>query len=366
MLQQEYLPRLLQQANLTQPEQQTGLPNDPTTPVFQPQAQQKKGLLQSPEFISALGSLGASLGLSAERGFGVGTGLALGANAFGNRLQQEQNRTRQAEQVATQNLLALMKDDAEARIMEQKEERAKARLAMDQQAADRSQQAFNFQVQDRNEAKSAANASQEQFNNFLESNPQYAELASIGGREAVLDVYNNQFDMPEATTEIGKITQDYKNGFITEAQYREQSASALEDSGQDVFKNENDLRDEYNALSKDFIAVDQAYNRVQASVVRESEFRTAGEAGSLPTRVQAGFNRVKDGELLAPRQRADFKTRAEKLYEAANKSQEPVRDRYIGLAKRNKLNPINVVDALPSIEPAPKATENVVSYEEYF
>jgi len=50
------------------------------------------------------------------------------------------------------------------------------------------------------------------------------------------------------------------------------------------------------------------------SVVRESEFATAANAAGVPDRIRNQFNRVRTGERLAEKQRADFLNQAGKIF----------------------------------------------------
>src|SRR5690606_5425715 len=52
------------------------------------------------------------------------------------------------------------------------------------------------------------------------------------------------------------------------------------------------------------------------SRVTESEFETAGRAGSLPSRIQAAFNRVITGKTLEASQRRDFFETARRQYDS--------------------------------------------------
>lgn len=101
-------------------------------------------------------------------------------------------------------------------------------------------------------------------------------------------------------------------------------------SNKDVFGAEKDLRKEFVAGSKDFVAIRDAYTRIMAvgqdpsgfgdlalifnymkmldpgSVVRESEFATAQNTGSIGQRFIAMFNRAKLGMRLSEPQRQEL------------------------------------------------------------
>ena len=69
------------------------------------------------------------------------------------------------------------------------------------------------------------------------------------------------------------------------------------------------------------------------SVVRESEFATAQNTGSIPQRLWARYNAALEGERLTKEQRADFKNSAQKLFESQQPLQLELQNRYANLAK---------------------------------
>lgn len=137
-----------------------------------------------------------------------------------------------------------------------------------------------------------------------------------------------------------------------------------------IFAKADKLRDEFNAQSKDFITVNDAYNTVKTlatdhsaagdlsmifsfmkmldptSVVREQEFANAQNAAGVPDRVVNQYNKLLRGERLNPEQRADFLRQAENLYKTKKGRQDAVSKRYTEMAKRNKVNPDDVVGDL--------------------
>lgn len=135
----------------------------------------------------------------------------------------------------------------------------------------------------------------------------------------------------------------------------------------DLVESSSKLRKEYNQLSKDFISIRDARNRVIAagsdpsaagdlalifnymkvldpsSVVRESEFATAENAGSVPERTRAAYNKVLRGERLSEPQRKDFLDRTERLYKPQRKSQQRLMKSYSELSKTFEIDPKHVV-----------------------
>ncbi len=199
-----------------------------------------------------------------------------------------------------------------------------------------------------------------------------------------------QKEPPKAQTDLGKLTQDYQNDLITKEQYEKKSKDIVDDVSEDDFKDEKDLRKEYNNLSKAYFDVQGAYDRVLASVkdpsaagdlslifnymkmldpgstVREGEFATAQNSAGWSTRIRAQYNRAINGQRLGATQRDDFADRADRLWEAAKKTHKTTKDRYRKLARGYGLNPENVVseeaqdtlgDESPPVEGAKKAPD---------
>jgi hypothetical protein len=123
----------------------------------------------------------------------------------------------------------------------------------------------------------------------------------------------------------------------------------------------NQLADNFRAESKDFMQVSQAFNRVKASAkdpsaagdlalifnymktldpgstVREGEFATAQNSGGIPERITAAYNRIINGERLAPAQRQDFLDRSTRLYTQALGQQKRIEEQY-----RKKAKAVNI------------------------
>lgn len=137
---------------------------------------------------------------------------------------------------------------------------------------------------------------------------------------------------------------------------------AADDQSKTDFDRADKLRDEFNAQSKEFIKVRDAYNRIGASaespsaagdlsmifnymkmldpgsVVRESEFATAAQSGSYGARIQGMVQKALTGERLADSVRADFIDRANKLYKAALDGHVQLENEYGILADRASVN----------------------------
>jgi hypothetical protein len=75
------------------------------------------------------------------------------------------------------------------------------------------------------------------------------------------------------------------------------------------------------------------------SVVREGEFATAQNAGSIPQTVLAKYNQALQGTRLADSVRRDFVDRAQRIYNSASEDFGKVYARYENIAERNQLDP---------------------------
>jgi hypothetical protein len=69
------------------------------------------------------------------------------------------------------------------------------------------------------------------------------------------------------------------------------------------------------------------------SVVREGEFATAQNAGSVDDRTRGLYNRIMSGERLSERQRADFADRATRLYGGAEQQYMSIAEQYGSFAQ---------------------------------
>jgi hypothetical protein len=80
------------------------------------------------------------------------------------------------------------------------------------------------------------------------------------------------------------------------------------------------------------------------STVREGEFAQLSNAKPLLEKYGLqNLEKVWKGERLTPSQRNDIVIKSRALYDRANLSQEKLANQYTDIAKRNKLNPQNVI-----------------------
>lgn len=79
------------------------------------------------------------------------------------------------------------------------------------------------------------------------------------------------------------------------------------------------------------------------SVVREGEFATAQNAGSVDDRTRGLYNRIMSGERLSEAQRADFADRATRLYSGAEQQYQDISEQYGTFARSAGLPPEQVI-----------------------
>lgn len=156
----------------------------------------------------------------------------------------------------------------------------------------------------------------------------------------------------------------------------------LGEAGKSNIELEGKLRQQLQGLSKPFFEVRDAYSRVQASAknpsaagdlalifnymkildpdstVREGEFATAQNSGSIPQRIIAQYNRALSGERLPDTLRTDFVSRAGDLYQAQLGNQTRQESEYKSLSERLGVKPENVVLNLGRDEISPTGNQD--------
>jgi hypothetical protein len=156
-------------------------------------------------------------------------------------------------------------------------------------------------------------------------------------------------------------------GPLTNAQKAEVIGVKIGSPKTEMFKDETSLRKEFTKLSKDFVKVQDSYFRIKTaagkgtapgdlslifnfmkmldpgSVVRESEFRTAEFAASVPERIRGQYKKVIDGTRLSAKSRAAFVTEAENLLQAQQATQAGLEKQFRTLSEAYGFNPDNVV-----------------------
>jgi hypothetical protein len=158
----------------------------------------------------------------------------------------------------------------------------------------------------------------------------------------------------------------------------------MQEGGKDQerrFGAETTLRKEYDTQTKDYKSIADNYSKIQSaaanpspagdislifgymklldpsSTVREGEYATAQQAGSIPTQILAQYNKAVKGETLTDSQRQDFLGQANNIFQSQQAQQAQINDAYKKRAAAYGLNPENVITEYkaPTI-PTTKAT----------
>lgn len=128
---------------------------------------------------------------------------------------------------------------------------------------------------------------------------------------------------------------------------------------------EDKLRDDYLKQSKDFVVQRDFMDRIQSapttgagdlalvfsymkvldpgSTVREGEFANAQNAAGVPDAVRGMWNQLVGGGKLATGARNDIKQSADTIWSQALNRHSSLTTQFSNIAKRNKLNPQNVI-----------------------
>lgn len=133
------------------------------------------------------------------------------------------------------------------------------------------------------------------------------------------------------------------------------------------FSQERNLAKDFQSITKDFRTVRDSYSKIQTastdpsgagdvslifsymkmldpnSVVRESEFATIENAGSVPQRVIGLYNKALEGKKLEANVRKDFVKRSNQLFRAEKRQFDKTSNQYRKLAKSYNLEPDRVV-----------------------
>jgi hypothetical protein len=153
---------------------------------------------------------------------------------------------------------------------------------------------------------------------------------------------------------------------IAAEQKAEAEARKATDTGVN-FETEKKLRDEYVGQTKDFKTIQSAWRSIKTSggepsaagdmslifgymklldpgsTVREGEYANAQNAGGVPDRVVASYNKLLNGQILSDSQRKDFLGQAKKQYDSRRDEYGELKKSYTSLAKEYGLEPKRVV-----------------------
>lgn len=145
------------------------------------------------------------------------------------------------------------------------------------------------------------------------------------------------------------------------------------------FQNENQLQTKFLSESKDFKDTATSFQRIQdsaanpsaagdlalifnymkmldpGSTVREGEFANAQNAGSVPDKLQAQYNKIISGERLSQPMRDDFINRATSLYQGQESRHKAREDEFRRVAQSYNMNPDRVIVDLRSKGKGPSA-----------
>lgn len=164
---------------------------------------------------------------------------------------------------------------------------------------------------------------------------EYSKLAKTGGSQTASI---QEYEYAKAQGYKGSYT-DYQN----EDANRKALATGLSGLTSSEKSTALQLKRDFEDKTKDYRTIAASYNRVvtsatdpsaagdlslifaymkmldPGSTVREGEFATAQNAGSIPQTIQGQYNKIVKGERMAASLRADFVDRAKRLYESEKK-----------------------------------------------
>ena len=194
------------------------------------------------------------------------------------------------------------------------------------------------------------------FKQSIESDGTKTDLVDMGDKKALIDKSTGrviaEYDINKPLTDSFEFRTEKIGGSEVTAIYDKKTGKLVSrgevptGTGGVVFdKDQADLRKEFNALPdvKGFSEVSTAYEKVAkaaqlankdpknaaadiamifgymkildpTSVVREGEFATAQNAGSIPTSIQNAYNKALNGQFQTPKQRADIVANAKEVF----------------------------------------------------
>jgi len=153
------------------------------------------------------------------------------------------------------------------------------------------------------------------------------------------------------------------------------------------------LADDFEKASTTFIEIASSYDRISVSakdpsaagdlslifaymkmldprsVVREGEFATAQNAGSVPQSIWGRYNRIITGERLAPSLRTDFIDRGTRLYNAERDKQKRVEDAFkqravtLGIPSEFVIRPTGAISEIQQYKLGDVVEKNEVKYQ---
>jgi hypothetical protein len=231
---------------------------------------------------------------------------------------------------------------------------------------------------------------------IIEMDP-YAAAISIGSAMTAADaiapdVWKSILDATqpkaaEAASPLGKLAQDVAKGILPQSVL--DSALKLDKTNaeggltlKDKVAEEARLRGEYSKRTEDLTSAERNQSIIETSaadntgagdialvtsfmkmldpgsVVRETEFATAANAGGLLGRLKSLATKVESGQFLSAEQRTEFQNLSRKFLDAARVQEQGVQQSYQAIVDNYGLNPINVfgvqaANAQPSLPETP-------------
>ncbi len=215
---------------------------------------------------------------------------------------------------------------------------------------------------------------------IIEMDP-YAAAISIGSAMTAADaikpdVWKSILDATqpkaaEAASPLGKLAQDVAKGILPQSVL--DSALKLDKTTaeggltlKDKVAEEARLRGEYSKRTEDLTSAERNQSIIETSaadntgagdialvtsfmkmldpgsVVRETEFATAANAGGLLGRLKSLATKVESGQFLSQEQRNEFQNLSRKFLDAARTQEQGVQQSYQAIVDNYGLNPVNV------------------------
>lgn len=140
------------------------------------------------------------------------------------------------------------------------------------------------------------------------------------------------------------------------------------------FDQSQKLRKEVDNASKEFNKIESAFGRIEAvseepsaagdlalifnfmkmldpgSTVREGEFATAQNAAGVGQRMQAQYNNIIRGERLTPKQRDDFLSQSENIFDRSKRDNKKAIDKIVSIGKRFDIPKEDILGEAPDID----------------
>lgn len=189
--------------------------------------------------------------------------------------------------------------------------------------------------------------------------------SEIANRAAQRGLQKESLDIQRAELAATKAERD--RNYTLAAKELEAKLKGGTTDPKEIFDRETKLRNEFVTQSKDFALQRDAFDRIKTSAkdpsaagdlalifnymklldpgstVREGEFANAQNAGGIPDKLQAQYNKIINGERLNDKIRNDFVDRSDRLYKGATTQHAKRTEQYKALATRAGVNPNQVI-----------------------